>query len=359
MNNQLAKLKAIVTMTISSTQLDRLQSRYEVIQAGWGKTGRRLSENELSATLEGADLLLVGYEQVTAQVIEKAKELKLIGCSRSNPVNVDVAAATLRGIPVIHAPGRNANAAAEFTIGLMLNVARHIARSDRALRSGRYLGDAASSFAGANPDHDIVWNLDGDSPYKQLRGFELRGRTLGLIGLGNVATQVVHLAQAFGMNVLVFSHAADAKLAAQLGIQMVELDELLQRSDFISVHCKVTDETRELLDSRAFRLMKPTAYLINSARAVVVDQEALLEALNEKRIAGAALDVFWYEPLPANHPLLKMENVTLTPHLGGATMEVPELHSKMIVDDVFLWLDQKMPRHVFNPDVLNFPRSSK
>lgn len=339
-------------MSISKTQLDRLQNRCEVVNTGWGKTGQRLSEDELYSILGDANVLLVGYEKVTARVIEKAKKLELIGCSRSNPVNVDVEAATLRGIPVIHTPGRNANAAAEFTIGLMLAEARNIVRSDRALRSGHYVGEASDRFVEADPAGDITWDLDGDSPYKQLRGFELRGRTLGLIGLGNVAMQVARLALAFGMKVLVFTPVSDSELASQLGVQMVDLDELLRQSDFISVHCKVSDGTRGLLDHHAFSMMKPTAYLINTARAIVVDQDALLEALNHRRIAGAALDVFWYEPIPSNHPLLKMQNVTLTPHLGGATVEVPELHSKMIVDDIFIWMDGKNPTHVFNPVVL-------
>jgi D-3-phosphoglycerate dehydrogenase len=352
MRNQPATFKAVVTMSISKDQMDRLQSRCEVIHTGWGKRGRRLSEKELSAILGNVNILLVGYEKVTAQVIEKAKKLQLIGCSRSNPVNVDVVAATLRGIPVIHAPGRNANAAAEFTIGLMLTLARNIARGDRALRSDRYLGNASDSFAGADTDSDITWDLDGDSPYKQLRGFELRNHTLGLIGLGAVATRVTELVQAFGMKVLTFTPKSDSEIASHLGIQRVGLEELLRQSDFISVHCKVTDETRGLLDHYAFSLTKPTAYLINTARAVVVDQEALIEALNNHRIAGAALDVFWYEPLPSNHPFLKMENVILTPHLGGATVEVPELHSKMIIDDVFFWMEGKLPLNVFNPGVL-------
>ena len=346
------KMKAVVNMSISNAELERLQSRCEVIQAGWGKTGQRLSGAELSALLGDANILLVGYEKVTAQALELAKSLQLIGCSRSNPVNVDVESATSRGIPVIHAPGRNANAAAEFTMGLILAEARNIVRSDRSLRAGHYLGDAQDCFAGADPGGDITWNLDGDSPYNRFRGFELRGRTLGLIGLGHVAVQVAHLAQAFGMKTLVYTFASDGKLASQLGIQAVELNDLLRQSDFISIHSKVSDQTRGLLNRQAFDLMKPTAYLINTARAAIVEQEALLDALYNRRIAGAALDVFWYEPLPSNHPLLKMENVTLTPHLGGSTVEVPGLHSKMIVDDVFLWLDGKSPLHVFNPDIL-------
>jgi D-3-phosphoglycerate dehydrogenase len=172
--------------------------------------------------------------------------------------------------------------------------------------------------------------------------------------LGAVAIRVAELAQAFGMKVVTYTPASDSEMASRLGIQRIGLEKLLQQSDFISVHCKVTEETRGLLGQRAFRMVKPSAYLINTARAVVIDQGALIEALKTNRIAGAALDVFWYEPLPSNHPLLKMDNVILTPHLGGATVEVPELHSKMIIDDVFSWIEGKAPFNILNAGVLNF-----
>jgi D-3-phosphoglycerate dehydrogenase / 2-oxoglutarate reductase len=353
MSEKLEKIKTLVTMSLNESQAERLQDQCDLIFAGWGKTGCRLSEEALISTLGNASILLVGYENITSRVIERAENLKLIACSRSNPVNVNVEAATSRGIPVIHTPGRNATAAAELTLGLMLVEARNIARGDQSLRSGHYLASPSDSFVGTDPANDITWDLDGESPYKQLRGVELYGRTLGLIGLGNVATKVAQLAKVFGMRVLVHTPWTDAKLIRRLGIQMVELDELLRESDFISVHCKVSDETIGLLDHRAFSLMKPTSYLINTARAAVIDQQALLDALNNHQIAGAALDVFWYEPLPSNHPLLKMKNVTLTPHIGGSTIDVLVLHSRMIVDDVLLWLDGKRPNHIFNPDVWN------
>lgn len=340
---------ALVTLLISDTQLERLRSRCEVRLAGWGQTGNRLSEGELVALSQSTQLLIVGYEQVSARVIAANPDLGLIACGRGNPVNVDVAAAAARGIPVIYTPGRNALAAAEFTLGLMINAARNITRGDRALRAGRYVGLEREEFAGADPSADITWNLDGDSPYKELCGIELNGRTLGLIGLGHVAEDVARLARAFGMRVVAHSFGNDLSRAAEMHIELTGLDDLLAQSDFISVHCRVSPQSRGLLGHDAFAAMKPSAYLINTARAAVIDQTALLDALREQRIAGAALDVFWYEPLPANHPLLSMENVILTPHLGGASEEVAERHSRMIVDDVFAWLDGKKPRHLFPP----------
>jgi len=343
---------ALVTLLISDFQLERLRSRCEVRLAGWGQTGNRLSEDELVDLSRSAQLLVVGYEPVSARVIASNPDLRLIACGRGNPVNVDVAAATARAIPVIHTPGRNALAAAEFTLGLMINAARNITRGDRALRAGRYLGAERAEFVKADPSPDITWNLDGESPYKELCGMELNGRTLGLIGLGNVAEEVARLARAFGMRVVAYSFGNDLIRAAEMHVELIGLDELLAQSDFVSVHCRVSPQSCGLLNRESFAAMKPGAYLINTARAAVIDQTALLEALRDQRIAGVALDVFWYEPIPANHPLLSMENVILTPHLGGAAEEVAERHSRMIVDDIFAWLDGKKPRNLFNPAAL-------
>ena len=345
-------LNTVVTMKLTDKQLDRLKQRCQVVLTGWGRTGELMAEEDLLRETRDADILLVGYEAVSARVIREATGLKLIGCARATPVNIDVAAATARGIPVLYTPGRNANTAAEFTLGLMLAESRHIARAYHALRSGQYLGAPMDRFAGADTRGDVVWTLDGPSPYKKFRGVELCGRTLGLVGLGHIGARVARFARAFDMEVVAHDPYLAEEQAAALGVRLVGLDTLLGQADFISVHCKVSDETKGLLGRREFALMKPGAYVINTARAVIIDQEALVDALRERRIAGAALDVYWYEPLPANHPLLSMDNVTLTPHLGGATEDVPERHSRMIVDDVFAWLDQARPERVYNPSVL-------
>lgn len=345
--------KAIVTFRMTEHHFQRLESRCEVVLAGWGKTGNCLPESELSVLVQDADFLLVGYEVISAGIINAAKKLQLIGCARSNPVNVDIASASLRGIPVLHTPGRNAIAAAEFTIGLILAEARHIARGYLALKTGAYLGDHENQGDQQGINDDVIWNLDGKSPYKDFRGVELYDRTLGLIGLGNVGAKVAQLAQAFGMRVIANSPYISVDKANSMGVELVSLEQLLQTSDFVSLHCKVTEETCGLLGARELGLMKSSAYLINTARASLIDQDALLEALRTKRISGAALDVYWCEPLSASHPLLKMDNVTLTPHLAGATDEVAERHSKMIVDDVLDWMDGTRPKHVFNPEVLS------
>lgn len=345
------KPTAFVTSDLSPAQLDRLTQRCQVRQGGWGYTGTRLTPEELVSAAVEAEILLIGYESLAGRVIQALPRLRLIGCTRSTPVNVDLAAATLRRIPVLHTPGRNTQTAAEFTLGLMLAGAHHIARAHCALRRGLYLGAPASDFSIADHSGDVTWDMDGKSPFKDFQGFELAGRCLGIIGLGKIGSRVAQLAQAFDMRVISYSPHSSSSEADALYVQLVDLDTLLQEADFISVHANVTSETWKMLGRREFNLMKPSTYLINISRAAIIDQAALIEALQQGHIAGAALDVFWFEPLPANHPLLTLENVTITPHLAGATQEVKERHSRMIVDDVFAWLDGRRPTCVANPEV--------
>jgi D-3-phosphoglycerate dehydrogenase len=344
-------LKAFVTSDFSAGQLDRLARHCQVKQGGWGYTGTRLTPEELAQAAAEAEIILLGYESLPGRVIESLPQLKLIGCTRCMPVNIDLAAATARRIPVLHTPGRNTQTAAEFTLGLMLAEAHRIARAHHALRSGRYLGAPATEFSAADRSCDVTWKLDGESPFKDFQGVELAGRCLGIIGLGRIGSRVAQLAQALEMRVLAYSPYTSSTQAEALNVQLVDLDTLLQQADFISVHARVTNETWGMLGEREFNLMKPSAYLISVSRAAVIDQAALIKALEQRRIAGAALDVFWFEPLPANHPLLALENVTLTPHLAGATGEVQERHSQIIVDDVIAWLDGRRPTHLANPEV--------
>lgn len=344
-------LKAFVTSDLSAGQLDRLARHCQVKQGGWGYTGTRLTPEELAQAAAEAEIILLGYESLPGRVIESLPQLKLIGCTRCMPVNIDLAAATARRIPVLHTPGRNTQTAAEFTLGLMLAEAHRIARAHHALRSGRYLGAPATEFSAADRSCDVTWKLDGESPFKDFQGVELAGRCLGIIGLGRIGSRVAQLAQALEMRVLAYSPYTSSTQAEALNVQLVDLDTLLQQADFISVHARVTNETWGMLGEREFNLMKPSAYLISVSRAAVIDQAALIKALEQRRIAGAALDVFWFEPLPANHPLLALENVTLTPHLAGATGEVQERHSQIIVDDVIAWLDGRRPTHLANPEV--------
>lgn len=344
-------LTAFVTSDLSAAQLDRLSQRCRVKQSGWGHTGVRLTPDEMVQAAAETEILLVGYEPLPGHVIRALPRLKLIGCTRSTPVNINIAAATERRIPVLYTPGRNTQTAAEFTLGLMLAEAHRITHAHHALRLGKYLDRPSTNFSAADRSGDVTWNLDGKSPFKDFQGVELAGRNLGIIGLGRIGSRVAQLAHAFGMKVISYSPYTSSIKDEAIRVQLVDLDALLRQADFISIHAHVTDETWRMLGERELNLMKSSAYLINISRAAVIDQAALIKALQEKRIAGAALDVFWFEPMPANHPLLTLENVTITPHLAGATEDVKERHSQMIVNDVFNWLDGRRPNHIANPEI--------
>jgi phosphoglycerate dehydrogenase-like enzyme len=204
---------------------------------------------------------------------------------------------------------------ADFTLGLLLDHCRRIARSERQLR-----------------DHG--WLVGGDLPYFHFRGPELDGRTIGLVGLGAIGRLVSDRARGFGLSVVAFDPFV---VSAPEGVQLVALDELLVRSDFVSVHCPLTPETRGLIGRRELKLMRADAVLVNTARAAVVDEAALLHALRHRDIAGAALDVFWEEPLAPDHPIRDLDNVTITPHVAGAADDVKRHHARMIIDDVARW----------------------
>ena len=210
-------------------------------------------------------------------------------------------------------------------MGLLLDVARSISLSDHKVREG-------------------VWGSQF--------GMQLRGKTIGLIGLGAIGAEVARIAQAFGMRVIGWSFSNDPARAARLGIELVDFDELLKTSDVVSLHVRNTPEAAGMIGRREIDLMKPASILINTARAAIVDQDALLEALNSGRIAGAGLDVHIEEPLPLDNPWVKMENVVLTPHSGAMTQDAFDREVTIGVDNVAAFLGGE-PTNVVNPDVLD------
>ncbi len=228
--------------------------------------------------------------------MQAGTNLKVLGRAGVGVDNIDVDYATRRGIVVLNAPGGNVVSAAEHTFALLLALVRHIAQADASLRGGK-------------------WERS------RFKGIELHGKTLGLAGAGRIGTEVARRGRAFGMRVIAYDPYLSRERAEQLGIELVTLPDLLDEADVVSVHTPLTDETRRLIGAKELALMKPTAYLVNAARGGVVDEAALAQALEGGKLAGAALDVFEQEPVPANHPLLKLENVVVIPHLGAATRE--------------------------------------
>ena len=252
---------------------------------------------EFAAALPTADALIVrSATRVTRELLSMAPRLKAVGRAGVGVDNVDIPAASERGVAVFNAPGGNTIAAAELTIALLISVARKIPAAEASLRSG-------------------LWDRDA------FKGVELRGKTLGLIGAGRIGSEVAVRCQALEMDVITYDPYLSSARADELGVEMVSLGEVIERADFISIHVPLNDETRGLIAADALSRMKSTAFIVNASRGGVVDETALTKALHNADIAGAALDVYESEPLAADSPLRDAPNLVLTPHLGASTAE--------------------------------------
>lgn len=254
-------------------------------------------EVELIRRIRDANVVLNirAHARFNARVLAACDQLRCISVWGSGTDHVDFAAARARGVTVTSTPGVNAHAVAEHTIALMLAIARQLPAMDSGVRAGQW------------PRAMLV---------------QLEGKTLGVIGLGAIGSRVATLASAFGMRILASTLGDDAGRAAAVGAQHVPLDTLLRESDFVSLHLRLSEKTAGYLSTRHLALMKPSAFLVNTARGALIDRDALIGALQTSRIAGAALDVFHEEPIPASDPLLQLPNVVFTPHNAATTPEV-------------------------------------
>ena len=309
--------------------MDTLQALADVVYDPWiEQVPLRLYDGEkLAARIEAeaADVLIVESDFVSGPVFDLP--LRVIGSCRGDPNNVDVAAATKAGIPVLRAPGRNANAVAELTIGLLFAVNRWLVPADHDVRAG-------DVYSG------------GKIPYQRYRAWELAGRTVGIVGLGAVGRAAKWRFEGIGMRVLSFDPYNPEATHHD------DLDAMLGECDVVSVHAVVTPETEGIIGADQFAAMKPGAIYLNSARAMLHDTDALVGALQSGHLGGAGLDHFKGEHLPTDHPLITMNNVVLTPHIGGATYDTEANHSKLIADDVARLLRGEKPSNCVNPEVL-------
>lgn len=329
-------MEVLLTAEFDKSALSELEDLFNVTYAGWFVEERVLGEDELVNLIVGKEIFITSYDNITRRVIEAGNNLKLIACTRANPVNIDVKAAKDMGIKVIYTPGRNSHTTAEFTIAMMLSIARKIPMMYQDLKNGKFLSDKKvenKTLGGLK--QDVTWALGGDSPYILYKGTQLYGKNLGIIGYGNIGRKVGNIAKAFGMNLLIYDPYAKVPEVQEENEKFHSFDYVLKSSDFVTCHCSVTEDTRKLINKEAFDHMKDSAYFINTSRGAIVDEKALIEALREKRIAGAAVDVFESEPLVRNHPFIKeLDNIVVTAHIGGASWDVITNHSKMIVSDI-------------------------
>jgi D-3-phosphoglycerate dehydrogenase len=320
--------KALVTAPFRGEGLVKLERLADVVYDPWIEQQplRIYKAEQLAERVsdESADLVIVESDSVKGPVLDLP--LVAVGSCRGDPNNVDVVTATSRGIPVLRAPGRNADAVAELTIGLLLAVNRGIVRADRDVREGEIY-------------------RDGTIPYQRFRAWQLAGRTAGVVGLGAVGRATRWRLEGLGMRVIAHDPYADDATHS--------LDDLLADADVVSMHAMVTPETHGMIGAEQFARMKDGAIYLNSARAMLHDTDALVAALDSGKLAGAGLDHFEGEHLPTDHPLTLMANVVLTPHIGGATYDTEANHSKLIADGLEQLLGGGKPDNLVNPEVLS------
>lgn len=278
---------------------------------------------EVVAHVAEAPVLVTHLAPLSAGMFREMPGLKLVTVSRGGPVNIDMEAARRHGVTVVNTPGRNASAVAEFTIGAILAETRNITRGHDALRKGHYRGD--------------LYRAD-------VTGDELSDMTVGVIGYGNIGTRVVKYLRAFGCRILVNDPYVQLDPDdREAGVEMVSFDRALAESDVVTLHPRVTEETRGMIDARALAAMKPNAILVNTARGPLVDYDALTETLARGRIRGAMLETFAVEPVPPDWPLLQLPNVTLTPHIAGASLKTVRIAAGRAAEEVRRWLDGEPP----------------
>jgi autoinducer 2 (AI-2) kinase len=329
-------MRALITASFDDAAKARLARHMEVVHEDWKARNHIWFDGAAFARHiqeAGADVLVVEADLVHAEVLDTCR-IAMIGCCRGDPVNVDLALATEKGIPVFHTPGRNADAVADLTLAFMLMLARRLPAVDATYRGGR---------AGRIEQASDFLEL-----YKRFTGAELGGLTVGLVALGAVGREVARRLLAFKARVIAYDPYVTEPPP---GVTMVSLDDLMALADVVSLHAPVTPDSTGLVSRERLARMKPTAFFVNTARAALTDEDALYEMLRDGRLAGAALDVLAVEPLQPDNRFLALPNTIVTPHIGGATVDVVRHQSDIVVDAIERHLRGERPRWVANPAV--------
>jgi glyoxylate reductase len=329
----MSRPRVFITQPVAPSAILRLQG---VAEVEWNPDPVHImGKEELCVAVRRHDILFcLLHDNVDRDVIAANPDLRAIACMKLTPSDLDVAAATSRRIPVTVVPPIVTEATADIHFALLLAVARRLVEGDRLVRAGVFPGSQSSHLEGAG-----VW-----------------GKTIGLIGGGGrIGRAVARRAQGFSMKTIYWTPRRKPEAEErEAGLTYVPFEQLLAESDFVSVHAPLTHETRHLIGVRELRLMKPSAFIVNTARGAIIDEIALVQALAERRIAGAGLDVFEDEPRVAPE-LLAMSNVVLTPHLGSAVRELREQMAHIVVDNILAIIDGKQPPNCWNPEIYSAP----
>jgi len=345
-------IKMALCTPLPGNVMDEIKKSCDVSICGELKHGKgNVTEEMTREECIGNEIIVLGDEIAGADTIHAWAEagMRFIGVAKGTPVTVDFNAIQEEGLELSYTPGRNRVAVAEFTIGLMIAAARRIAAATVGLHQGEHLGEPMKDIYDVPEVKNVIWGpLDENHPFTDYGiGFEMYGKKLGIAGYGAIGREVAVRAEAFGMKILAYDPYLPADKIRADGAEPVDLDTMLTESDIISIHLPVLPSTKGIVNRDWFNKMKPTAYVVNTARAAVIDQRDFVEALQNGTIAGAAMDVYWKEPIPANHPFLKMRNVTLTPHMAGLTTDVDNWSGTMMGDEVLAYLNKEPRKYLW------------
>ncbi|MEM1589856.1 MAG: glyoxylate reductase [Candidatus Bathyarchaeia archaeon] len=333
----MAKPKVYVTRELPERGMKIIRERFDA--EVWLEYGPPPKEEIIRKVRDVEALVTLLSDEIDAEVFDAASKLKIVAQMAVGYDNIDVAEATRRGIYVTNTPGVLTETTADFAWALLLAVARRVVEADKYVRTGQW---------------KVSWHPS------MLLGRDVHGATLGILGAGRIGTAVARRAKGFDMKIIYYDVVPmPPEVEKELGAKRVDLDTLFKEADFISVHVPLTKGTYHLVNEEKLRLMKKTAYLINNSRGPVVDEKALYKALKEGWIAGAALDVFEQEPTPVDNPLLKLDNVVVTPHISSASYETRSRMAEMVAENLVAFFEGRQPPNLVNPEVLNVRPLSK
>ncbi|MFQ6064585.1 MAG: glyoxylate reductase [Candidatus Bathyarchaeia archaeon] len=332
----MAKPKVYVTREIPERGLKMIKERFDAeVWPNYAPPPKRVIVQRVKDADALASLL---SDKIDAEVFDAAPKLKIVSQLAVGFDNIDVKEATKRGICVTNTPGVLTETTADFAWTLLMAVARRVVEADKYVRTGQW---------------KVGWHPN------MLPGKDVYGATIGIVGAGRIGQAVARRAKGFNMRILYYDVIPRPELERELNAKRVDLDMLLRESDFVSVHVPLLKETYHLMNEERLRLMKKTAYLINNSRGPVVDEKALYRALKERRIAGAALDVFEQEPTPIDNPLLTLDNLVVAPHISSASYETRSRMAEMVAENLIAFFEGRKPPNLVNPDALKVRSSPK